>query len=63
MTQSQRVAVNHVLESVRSAKSLVDLARYQKESQKLISMFSMLLRIGTNLNEVETRLQTLKGKV
>ncbi|WP_394455192.1 hypothetical protein ACF0HZ_07360 [Leuconostoc suionicum] len=60
MTQSQRVAVNHVLESVRSAKSLVDLARYQKEPQKLISM---LLRIGTNLNEVETRLQTLKGKV
>ena len=60
MTQSQRVAVNHALESVRSAKSLVDLARYQKDPQKLISM---LLRIGTNLNEVETRLQTLKGKV
>ncbi|MBZ1510732.1 hypothetical protein J6K93_06020 [Leuconostoc mesenteroides] len=60
MTQSQHVAVNHVLESVMSAKSLVDLARYQKEPQKLISM---LLRVGTNLDEVETRLQTLKGRV
>ncbi|QEA54595.1 hypothetical protein [Leuconostoc citreum] len=60
MTQSQRVAVNHALESVMSAKSLVNLARYQKEPQKLISM---ILRIGTDLNEVETRLQTLKGRV
>ncbi|MCS8594542.1 hypothetical protein EFE27_00855 [Leuconostoc citreum] len=60
MTQSQRVAVNHALESVVSAKSLVNLARYQKEPQKLISM---ILRIGTDLNEVETRLQTLKGRV
>lgn len=60
MTQSQRVAVNHALESVMSAKRLIDLARYQKEPQKLISM---LLRVGTNLDEVETRLQTLKGKV
>lgn len=60
MTQSQRVAVNHALESVMSAKSLVNLARYQNEPQKLISM---ILRIGTDLNEVETRLQTLKGKV
>ncbi|GDZ86358.1 hypothetical protein [Leuconostoc citreum] len=60
MTQSQRVAVNHALESVMSAKSLVNLARYQKEPQKLISM---VLRIGTDLNEVETRLQTLKGRV
>ncbi|MCK8605885.1 hypothetical protein [Leuconostoc citreum] len=60
MTQSQRVAVNHALESVISAKSLVNLARYQKEPQKLISM---ILRIGTDLNEVETRLQTLKGRV
>lgn len=60
MTQSQRAAVNHALESVMSAKSLVDLARYQKEPQKLISM---ILRIGTDLNEVETRLQTLKGRV
>ncbi|CCJ65794.1 hypothetical protein ABGW26_09530 [Leuconostoc falkenbergense] len=59
MTQSQRVAVNHALESVMSAKSLVDLARYQKEPQKLISM---LLRV-TNLDEIETRLQTLKGRV
>ena len=32
MTQSQRVADNHALESVRSAKRLVDLARYQKRS-------------------------------
>ncbi|MGR8827165.1 hypothetical protein N2E09_06035 [Leuconostoc citreum] len=60
MTQSQRVAVNHALESVMSAKSLVNLARYQKEPQKLISM---ILRIGTDLNEVEIRLQTLKGRV
>lgn len=60
MTQSQRVAVNHALESVMSAKSLVNLARHQKEPQKLISM---ILRIGTDLNEVETRLQTLKGRV
>jgi len=60
MTQSQRVAVNHALESVMSAKSLVNLARYQKEPQKLISM---ILRIGTDLNEVETRLHTLKGRV
>ncbi|CDX65668.1 hypothetical protein [Leuconostoc citreum] len=60
MTQSQRVAVNHALESVMSAKSLVNLARYQNEPQKLISM---ILRIGTDLNEVETRLQTLKGRV
>ncbi|MCT8388979.1 hypothetical protein D0501_02560 [Leuconostoc holzapfelii] len=60
MTQSQRVAVNHALESVMNAKSLVNLARYQKEPQKLISM---ILRIGTDLNEVETRLQTLKGRV
>lgn len=60
MTQSQRVAVNHALESVMSAKSLVNLARYQKDPQKLISM---VLRIGTDLNEVETRLQTLKGRV
>ena len=60
MTQSQRVAVNHALESVINAKSLVNLARYQKEPQKLISM---ILRIGTDLNEVETRLQTLKGRV
>ena len=60
MTQSQRVAVNHALESMMSAKSLVNLARYQKEPQKLISM---ILRIGTDLNEVETRLQTLKGRV
>lgn len=60
MTQSQRVAVNHALESVMSAKSLVNLARYQREPQKLISM---ILRIGTDLNEVETRLQTLKGRV
>ncbi|TOZ04363.1 hypothetical protein [Leuconostoc pseudomesenteroides] len=60
MTQSQRVAVNHALESVMRAKRLVDLARYQKEPQKLISM---LLRVGTNLDEVETRLQTLKGRV
>ena len=59
MTQSQRVAVNHALESVMSAKSLIDLARYQKEPQKLISM---LLRV-TNLDEIETRLQTLKGRV
>ena len=49
MTQSQRVAVNHALESVVNAKSLVNLARYQKEPQKLISM---ILRIGTDLNEV-----------
>ncbi|WP_312693919.1 hypothetical protein [Leuconostoc pseudomesenteroides] len=60
MTQSQRVAVNHALESVISAKNLVDLARYQKEPQKLMSM---MLRVGTNLDEVETRLQTLKGRV
>lgn len=60
MTQSQRVAVNHALESVMNAKSLVALARYQKEPQKLISM---LLRVGTNLDEIETRLQTLKGRV
>ncbi|KQB80829.1 hypothetical protein AN225_06875 [Leuconostoc lactis] len=60
MTQSQRVAVNHALESVVNAKSLVNLARYQKEPQKLISM---ILRIGTDLNEVETRLHTLKGRV
>mgnify|MGYP000891081124 FL=1 len=60
MTQSQRVAVNHALESVMNAKSLVNLARYQKEPQKLISM---ILRIGTDLNEVETRLHTLKGRV
>lgn len=60
MTQSQRVAVNHALESVMSAKSLVNLARYQNEPQKLISM---ILRIGTDLNEVETRLQTLKDRV
>ena len=60
MTQSQRVAVNHALESVMNAKSLVDLARYQKEPQKLMSM---LLRVGTNLDEIETRLQTLKGRV
>lgn len=60
MTQSQRVAVNHALESVMSDKSLVNLARYQNEPQKLISM---ILRIGTDLNEVETRLQTLKGRV
>ena len=60
MTQSQRVAVNHALESVMSAKSLVALARCQKEPQKLISM---LLRVGSNLDEVETRLQTLKGRV
>ncbi|CCF28782.1 hypothetical protein DIS11_07025 [Leuconostoc citreum] len=60
MTQSQRVAVNHALESVMSAKSLVNLARYQNEPQKLISM---ILRIGTDLNEVETRLQTLKGRL
>lgn len=60
MTQSQRVAVNHALESVMRAKSLVNLARYQNEPQKLISM---ILRIGTDLNEVETRLQTLKGRV
>ena len=60
MTQSQRVAVNHALESVMSAKSLVNLARYQNEPQKLISM---ILRIGTDLNEVEIRLQTLKGRV
>ncbi|UVW16795.1 hypothetical protein [Leuconostoc citreum] len=60
MTQSQRVAVNRALESVMSAKSLVKLARYQKEPHKLISM---VLRIGTDLNEVETRLQTLKGRV
>jgi len=60
MTQSQRVVVNHALESVMNAKSLVELARYQKEPQKLISM---LLRVGTNLDEVETRLQTLKGRV
>lgn len=60
MTQSQRVAVNHVLESVMNAKSLVNLARYQKEPQKLISM---ILRIGADLNEAETRLQTLKGRV
>ena len=59
MTQSQRVAVNHALESVMNAKSLVNLARYQKEPQKLISM---ILRIGTDLNEVETRLHTLKGR-
>lgn len=60
MTQAQRVAVNHALESVVNAKSLVNLARYQKEPQKLISM---ILRIGTDLNEVETRLHTLKGRV
>ncbi|WP_349551197.1 hypothetical protein [Leuconostoc pseudomesenteroides] len=60
MTQSQRVAVNHALESVMSAKILVELAKYQKEPQKLISM---LLRVGTNLDEVETHLQTLKGRV
>lgn len=60
MTQSQRVAVNHALESVMSAQSLVALAKYQKEPQKLISM---LLRVGNNLDEVETRLQTLKDKV
>jgi len=60
MTQSQRVAVNHALESVVNAKILVNLARYQKEPQKLISM---ILRIGTDLNEVETRLHTLKGRV
>ena len=60
MTQSQRVAVNHALESVMSAKRLVNLARYQNEPQKLISM---ILRIGTDLNEVETRLQTLKGRL
>lgn len=60
MTQSQRVAVNRALESVVNAKSLVNLARYQKEPQKLISM---ILRIGTDLNEVETRLHTLKGRV
>ncbi|WP_349550800.1 hypothetical protein [Leuconostoc pseudomesenteroides] len=60
MTQSQRVAVTHALESVMSAKSLVDLARYQKEPQKLINM---LLRVGTDLDEVEERLRTLKDKV
>ncbi len=60
MTQSQRVDVNHALESVMNAKSLVNLARYQKEPQKLISM---ILQIGTDLNEVETRLHTLKGRV
>lgn len=60
MTQSQRVAVNHALESVMNAKNLVNLARYQKEPQKLISV---ILRIGTDLNEVETRLHTLKGRV
>lgn len=53
MTQLQRVAVNHALESVMSANSLVDLARYQKEPQKLMSM---LLRVGTSLDEVETLL-------
>lgn len=60
MTQAQRTSVDHIVKALSRAQSLVELARYQKETQKLISM---ILRIGTDINKAQDELQRLKDKV
>jgi len=60
MTQARRTSVNHIVKTLSRAQSLVDLAHYQKETQKLISM---ILRIGTDINKAQDELQRLKDKV